>query len=132
MNKKIFIIIEGIFACIYLALVSFFMVYFKMNEKAYEGCLFSTMGFALINCIYGLILALKNVTLKSFAGIIVGSICVISGIFHYILKYAGHFVEYRVVYWVSFWATLVAVVAILTILAFKLEDKKPIITRNSK
>ena len=70
MSKKIVYLIQGIIVFIYACLITFFMIYFKMNQTAYYSVLFSTMGLGLINAVYTLVLVVNDITSKRLTGAI--------------------------------------------------------------
>lgn len=133
MSKKTIInIVQISVILIYVGLVAFFLAFFKMNENAYNALLYSTMGFGLINAILALVRVINDILMKRLTGAIHASTVFIPTVFHYALKYFGHYMEYRVLYFTLFLGILVVTVVILTIINQKLAPQKPVMTKEKR
>ena len=129
MSKKIVYLIQGIIVFIYACLITFFMIYFKMNQTAYYSVLFSTMGLGLINAIYTLVLVVNDITSKRLTGAIHASTVFIPTAFYYAVRYFKNYMKYRVLYFSLFFGILAITILVLAIINPKLSPQKPVMTR---
>ena len=132
MSKIIFNSIWGALVAIALALITFFMIYFKMEYSSFMATLIVTMGYGFLNILLMLVRVIYKYEIKRLTAAIYATIVAVGVIGYYVLKYIGHYDEGKIIYWIVYAGILILAIPIMTFINYRLLDQKLVMTKGKK
>lgn len=129
MSKRVLRIIWISLICLAVASLTFLMIFFKMEYWSFMGAMITTMAYGFLNILLMLAWVLKGNEIKRLTAAIYASLVAIGVLGYYVVTYIGHYDEFRLIYWIVYGAITVILVVTLTVINYKIQPQKPVMTR---
>lgn len=122
-------IISFILYGIALAISIFFVCYFKGNESSLFAVCYTLIGLGVLEILILLLRVIEKDVIKSLTNYIHVAYIVTSILCYYVLRHAGHYSEFTILYWVLYLSITALAVVICVILNVKLKKNGSNITK---